>query len=246
MKNRTAGLLVALVVGVAGWRGTGRAATAADSGKATLIKTTGTAKVYLVVGGRKRWVQTSDVFTACGLAFKNVVAVPEAVTASVPPGDDLASASDCTAAKALPAFPDGTLVQATGDAKVHLTVGGLKRWIQTSDIFRSGGLSFSSVVKLPADVVATIADGPVIDSAAELAKVKVTPSFANGTLIQGPGAAVYLVEAGSKRWVQTSDVFTSCGLDWKNVKKTSEADLAKVPLGPTLTSADECKAAKGK
>jgi len=172
MNSLKVGVLGAVVVGMMGWSAASEAGPGANSEAATLIKVAGSPKVYIVVAGKKRWVQNAEIFTACGLSFSNVVATTEAVSATLPEGAPVGSAAECSSAKAQPVFANGTLVQGESSPKVYMMVGGTKRWVTTSGVFTGCGLSFSSVLKFPEAIVTTIPDGAEIATGAQCTAAK--------------------------------------------------------------------------
>lgn len=64
---------------------------------------------------------------------------------------------------------------------------------------------------------------------------------AEGDLIKGTGAEVYLVVFNQKRHIANADVFVGCGLDWGKIKTLDDALVNDIPAVGQLTTANDCK-----
>jgi hypothetical protein len=60
------------------------------------------------------------------------------------------------------------------------------------------------------------------------------PPFAPGALLQGDGGHIFLLEAGTLRWVPTLETFQRRGYAWGQVQRVDEAALARWPVGLPL------------
>jgi hypothetical protein len=65
---------------------------------------------------------------------------------------------------------------------------------------------------------------------------------AEGDVIKGKGAEVYLVVFHQKRHVVSPDVLTGCGLNFGMMKTLDDAIVTDIPTGAPLPSAEQCKA----
>lgn len=64
-------------------------------------------------------------------------------------------------------------------------------------------------------------------------------AFSDGTLMQGSGPKVYVLENGMKRWITTEKVFNAFEYNWDKIQTISDGDLAQYPTGRELDSAYE-------
>jgi hypothetical protein len=60
------------------------------------------------------------------------------------------------------------------------------------------------------------------------------PALVPGALVRGDGEHVFLVEAGTLRWVPTLDAFRRRGFVWEQVQQIDEAVLTRWPVGLPL------------
>ncbi len=60
--------------------------------------------------------------------------------------------------------------------------------------------------------------------------------LSEGSLVQGSGPQVYIIRAGQRCWIPDMETFTSMGLNAASVRRITDAQLAAIPLGPTLPS----------
>jgi hypothetical protein len=72
-----------------------------------------------------------------------------------------------------------------------------------------------------------------------LAIVRATPSqpalvLYEGLLIRGSGAAVYVIENGSKRLLSSEEAFLQRGYRWSQVRVIDDETLNEVPVGPPI------------
>lgn len=107
------------------------------------------------------------------------------------------------------------LLRATGDKKVYyLTESGMVRHIPTAQIFESYGNSWNDIWE-------------------------VTPDELNGyessTLIKTDGVSkVYILENGTKRWIQTAEIFNARGYDWDKIAPVNILEMNHYPTGNIL------------
>jgi hypothetical protein len=117
---------------------------------------------------------------------------------------------------------DGSVIKtgAVGEAPYELykMEAGKKRWIPTMEVFVASGFRLEDIKVLPQSCVDAIV-------------------FADGSLIKGDASdAVYLMEAGKKRWIVSIDVFISCGFTWDAILKLPQACVDAIPSGENVTS----------
>jgi len=71
-------------------------------------------------------------------------------------------------------------------------------------------------------------------------KPQPTPAYADGVLLKGSSAAVYLMKSGHRRWISNPAAFNALHFDWAAILTIPDAALAAIPDGGPLTSF-ECK-----
>ncbi|MDF0665813.1 MAG: PLAT/LH2 domain-containing protein [Nitrospira sp.] len=67
----------------------------------------------------------------------------------------------------------------------------------------------------------------------------------DGLLIKGSGAAVYLIEAGERRWIPDPQTFNCRELDWNAIQTITDADLNSIPRGQDFPSRADGTLLKG-
>jgi hypothetical protein len=58
----------------------------------------------------------------------------------------------------------------------------------------------------------------------------------DGHLIKGSDAAVYLMEAGERRWIPDQETFNCRQLDWNAIQTIPDVELSSIRRGPDLSS----------
>lgn len=79
-------------------------------------------------------------------------------------------------------------------------------------------------------VLSPVFDVPFLNPQ-QVPQVTINPSW---RVVRGSGDRVYLVEAGTLRWIPTLDVFTRQGLKWEDVVTIPDEDVESIPLGLPL------------
>ncbi|MCH7577107.1 MAG: hypothetical protein IH822_04855, partial [Chloroflexi bacterium] len=64
-------------------------------------------------------------------------------------------------------------------------------------------------------------------------------TFADGTLLKGSDAEVWVMENGQKRHAVSAEMFLSCGYQWGNINLIADSSLAGISEGDDLT-AESC------
>jgi hypothetical protein len=110
-------------------------------------------------------------------------------------------------------------------------IAGQRRHVPDPETFGALGLRWGELDRMPDAVVATIPAGPPLAS-----------FNADGTLMQGSSAAVYVREGGLRRHVTSPEVMAACGYDWGAVLRVTDEALATLPEGPPV-GLDDCPGA---
>jgi hypothetical protein len=121
------------------------------------------------------------------------------------------------------AYPDGTLVKASGP-EIDMMAGGQRRWVPDPTTFTHMGLAWDKVKTIPDSEWAAIPSGPPY------------PSRVDGTLLQGSGPKVYVVQSGQRHWIPDPATFTASGYQWSAIKHISDADLTAIPEGVAVVA----------
>jgi hypothetical protein len=105
------------------------ASDAGAVGTTLLVRAKGDSKIYAVSNGVKRWIRNATIFTKSGYSWKNV--------------------SEITRAE-LGSYPATGAFRASGDAKIYLVVGGIRRWVPSLKAFGKLGLKWEEVQEVSA------------------------------------------------------------------------------------------------
>lgn len=92
----------------------------------TLIKTAASSKVYVMIGGKKKWIPTPEVFEQLGYVWTSIKILTAAELAKIPDYED-------------------NLIRRSGDVKIYLVVNGIKRHIPNPVVFQDYGFSWGDV-----------------------------------------------------------------------------------------------------
>ena len=57
----------------------------------------------------------------------------------------------------------------------------------------------------------------------------------DGSLVQGSGPRVYVIERGERRWIQTERDFLGLGYRWNMIRRLSDQELLRYPRGSIVT-----------
>jgi len=164
-------------------------------------------RVFLIQGGKKRWIPSETLFAALGYSWSKVKLAPA----------DLKNYLD----DSVLAYPDGTLLQAVGGEAVYLVSGGkLARFI-SAEIFVNLKYSWSKIKKIPAEELAYY---PVGDYAKYKEGMLVRPQDENN---------VYLISGGQPQVVDAA-TFKKKKYKWANVLVILAQDFHILYRGATL------------
>lgn len=204
----------------------------------TLVKKFHDPRVYIFgFDGELHWINSATVFEALGLRWSDIREISYfewyLYTTAGTTGTEIA-ASDF--------LGDGSLIKGSGPA-VYLWEGDgvptpssyLVEWIRTPVAFESWGFNWSSII--------SVSDAELNWYVANIlgSDIKAKP----GTLIQGSGPAVYVVDnlalqeitpqpapigdatyLWKKRWITDETVFNNKGFKWEDRKFESDAEIA--------------------
>lgn len=184
----------------------------------SLVKTAAAADVYLIDEGMKRHVTSPVAFESWGYRWSDIQTVSAAQLA--------AYETFGTHVQMRP----GTLVKALHDLRVYIFgFDSALHWIESPVVFNNLGLKWSDVREiLPSELNAyTVSAVTYVDS----------DVLADGTLVKGSGAEVYLWELQSGgthqtlahydvEWIRSPVAFESWGFGWNSIATISDVELA--------------------
>ncbi len=185
----------------------------------TLLRGSGPA-VYIVKGGLKRWVPNPATLEYSGFTWANVNIVPDDWIQAIPTGQPL-----------LDALADGGLLLGPDDT-VYVMQGAAKRPVAGTDVFAACGYGWDAVRAVSDGELGAIPTGALLS-----APPCPLRSFDGGTLLQGPGPAVYVVADGTRRWIASPAVLLDCGYRWGNINRIAQSTLDRLPEGPSFWAA---------
>lgn len=155
---------------------------------AALIKVSGDSKVYYIENNKKRHIPTAAVFTGYNFNWGDIVDV---------------------SAKDRDGYPDVNLIKVSGDSKVYVLAGGMKRHVPNADVFNDYKYSWTNIFTI---------------SAAE------RDAYPDATLVKTASSAnVYHLASGKKEWIKTAATFNSRGYKWADILTVSSKELATYP-----------------
>ena len=102
----------------------------------TLFKLPDSPKIYVMIGGKKKWIPTPEAFEQSGYEWTDIAVVTPAQSDAIADYED-------------------NLLRAKGNYKVYLVADGLKRHIPNADIFRDYGFDWGDIK----DVDRSVLDG---------------------------------------------------------------------------------------
>lgn len=115
-------------------------------------------------------------------------------------------------------YPNGTVIKASGP-EVDRMQGGQRRWIPDPTTLFCMGLNWGMVQTIPDSAWWQIPVGLAY------------PSRANGTLLQGSGPAVYVMDGCRRHWIPDPATFNAHGYNWNAIHHITDADLWAIPVG---------------
>lgn len=174
-----------------------------------------TGTVYLLVGDRKRPIESMEVFRSIGFNPEEIDEVEAADLDPYAEGDAITLKS---------AYPTGTLLQDNKTGGVYFVEDGVKRPIIAAEIMK---------VNWPNKKISAISP-----SALEKYPTAEPVRFRDGELITSPGSnkAVFVVSNGMRRPIVSGEAFEKLGYSWKRLIFTTDEAVELHPLGEPVTA----------
>jgi hypothetical protein len=180
-----------------------------EGGHGSVVKGSGDA-VYLVQENQRRHIPNPETWNYMGLG---------GITSQNYISD--ADLNDIPLGVPLPSRKNGDMVQGSG-AAVYVMENGNRRLIPDPPTLDSMGLNWNNIQHIADTDLNNIPDGASL------------PSRTNGAMVQGSGAAVYLMESGKRRLIPNPETFNAMRLDWNAIQHIADADLNNIPEGEPL------------
>ena len=183
----------------------------------TLVKGSGE-KVYMFESGKLRHITSASLFAVLRYAWTAITSLLDT---------DLSAYA--TANPML--YPTGSLVKGTAPT-VYFLENGLRKPISSAALFLAQGFRWGDIKAL--------SDQELSQYYPQGQYVK----WPDGTLIRPEGqSAVYLVQKGYRRWIQTPDAFLALKLRWEAIYQITLAELAAYseaqPIGSVADASQE-------
>jgi hypothetical protein len=175
--------------------------------------------VHVASYGLKRHIPSAATFEAMGYKWGNVNRLPTSSLAAVPTGTPL-----------LNALADGNLLQGTGPA-VYVMQGGTKRHVASPSVMSACGYERDAVRFISNARLSSIPSGASLTGPPCAAFAPPT-----GTLLQGSGTAVFVMDGLAKRHVASRSAFDACGYLWGNINRIADSTLNSMPAGTVVTA----------
>ncbi len=170
--------------------------------------------IYLLVGDKKRPIESMSVFRAIGF---NPEEIDDADPADLEPYAD----GDLITLKS--AYPTGALLQNKKTGGVYFVEGGKKSPIIDASIMKAD---------YPKKKISVVSPDTL-----EKYETAEALKFKDGDLITSDGSnkAVFVISNGQRRPILSGDVFEQLGYSWKRVIWTTEPVMALHPIGLPIT-----------
>lgn len=190
-----------------------------------LIKTSNDPAIYLYQQGKKRYVTSPEIFTACRFDNSAVRTLSGVVVNPIPSGDWVDRYDDC--------LVNGDLFKVAADPAIYVYENGYKRYVTSPEIFEACGFTNAAVRTLSDVIVNSIPVGVQVDSYDDC--------LVDGDLIKTPtDPAIYLYEQGYKRWITSPEAFDACQFESEDVWTLSEGVVNPIPAGRSIATASDC------
>jgi hypothetical protein len=169
------------------------ASDVAAAASGNLIKSSDNSKVYLLKGDRRIAIPSAAGFEAAGFKWGDVVSL---------------------AKKEKDAFPESTLIKATGSDNVYVIAKGLIRHIPNAAVFNGYKYKWADIV--------------IVTSTEKT-------MFGSVMLFKATGDnKVYFLDNGQLRWISSANLFVTKGYNWNNIVEVSKTELDTYTKGSNI------------
>ena len=169
----------------------------------TLLKAPSGEKVYLVIDGQKKWIETAADFVASGYKWEDIKMASSAEIEAIPNYGSNGNTDLPPAPNPAPTggkYPDGTLIKISDSFRVYVILNQKKKWISTPEVFETLGYKWGNIAIITKSELDAISDY-------------------EDNLIRAIGDyKVYLVVNGIKHHIPNPEIFLDYGFGWSDVK----------------------------
>lgn len=208
------------------------------NGDGTLIKTASSTKVYVMIGGKKKWISTPEVFEQLGYQWTSIKVLSDAELDKIPDYED-------------------NLIRQSGDAKIFLVTNGIKRHIPNPEVFMDYGFDWNDVKDVDVSVVNKYRTAFLIRASKEpsvyyltngirkfiptmeiflsygdriedvqIISRKEMDSYIISNLIRLAGSTdIYLIQGDTKKKIYNAAVFDRYNFSWDQVINVNQTEL---------------------
>jgi hypothetical protein len=179
----------------------------------TLIRLKGTARTYVIQGGRKCYIPDPETFNTRGYKWDQVIEVDQTALNFIITGIPIPSVKPPYQYTPPDQQPAVQTPSPTGPAVIQ----------PQSPSSPTPSQPYGS---------------STTQSATGSTPYQIQPqssSFPDGTLVKGSGPDIYLIENGVKRLIPDMETFNAMRLNWNNITNVDDQKLANIPMGVPLT-----------
>ncbi|AFY70274.1 hypothetical protein Pse7367_2001 [Thalassoporum mexicanum PCC 7367] len=186
------------------------------------------AAIYVIDRGGRRLIPDEATFNHLEYSWDEVIQIPDHHLNNIPELPPIKSVLNQPLA-------EGTIVKASDSDRLYTILAGQRRELTDPTTLGTLGLQQEDVVSIPPQQLAAIPElnpSEDIQDISEIGEV----NYADGSLLKGDSAAVYLISGRQRRLVPNAFTFEALGYKWEDVIQISDRELAQIPLSLPLAS----------
>lgn len=169
----------------------------------TLLKSVSDEKVYVIIDGQKKWIETAADFASGGYKWEDIKTATSAEIEATPDYGANGNVVPSPTPDPVPSigkYPDGTLIKISDSFRVYVILNQKKKWISTPEVFETLGYKWGNISIISKSELDAISDY-------------------EDNLIRAVGDyKVYLVVNGIKHHIPNPEIFLDYGFGWSDVK----------------------------
>lgn len=185
-----------------------------------VLQATGDPAVYIMEGGKRRWIPDINTFNLMGLKPNMIQNVSSADLNSIPAGDQIPVNFNPKLV-----MQEKALYQVPGDPTVYVVLNKTFRAIPDPETLAYMGYNFGQIQSITATDFSSLPKGTGLATRRQNAMVQ-----ENGK------PEVYMMDNGIRRLIPDPETLSGLGLSGNNVQKITTADMSLIPLGPAIAS----------
>ena len=196
-----------------------------------LVKVEGSPTIYMVVNCVLRPITTPAIFHARGKKFSDIIIISSGQFSVLGIGKNIGNGNDdddtiiinplgnaSTTAPSITGLPNGTVVKIPGNPTVYIVVNGQLQPFPSLVVFKARGKKFGDIKTISQEQFNSLTVGPPL-------------TLPDGTLLQGSGATIFVIEGGKKKGIRSLDSLRKHGWSLKNVIRGNDDDLNGIEHG---------------